>query len=174
VEPKEVSEQIAKALKERLAPITKEVETIAKGVKTLKSKIKAFDLQFKTAHERLDNVQNFLEEHRQIKDKDEYQPIVDAINGLGNTIIDLIKAQLVARAEPDIDITKINWMVKGKLAASQEDPWAWTFAYDRQGNILPETREVVEAIQQYGEIKVGDYTITLGGDRNNLLNRKKG
>ena len=48
-----------------------------------------------------------------------------------------------------------------------------TFAFEQQGDYHPESRELVQAIQQYGSVKVGNRVYSLGGRDGNLLNFKK-
>ena len=75
--------------------------------------------------------------------------------------------------EATIDLSKIGWKVKGGVAASSSDPWAWAFAYNQDDTMKPETSELVEAIKQHGSIQVSGFEIKLGGRDGNLLNRRK-
>lgn len=52
------------------------------------------------------------------------------------------------------------------------DGWAWAFSQTRNGGILREALQLVQALEQYGAVKVGKYVITLSGRDGNLLNRK--
>jgi len=72
-----------------------------------------------------------------------------------------------------IDLTKIKWKGKGSVPASVGDPWAWAFAYDQGGGYVDESETLVKAIEQYGEVVMDGYEMTLSGRDNRLLNRKK-
>ena len=72
-----------------------------------------------------------------------------------------------------IDLTKIDWLKKGSEPASAGDSWAWAFAYEQDGTYKPESKALVQAIEQYGKVEMDGYVMTLGGRDGNLLNRKK-
>jgi len=76
----------------------------------------------------------------------------------------------------DLDISGIEWKKSnrdGGGPAGPNDGWAWAFAYDQDGEVLQETTKLLQALEQYGAVRVGQYEITLGGRDKNLLNRKK-
>ena len=76
----------------------------------------------------------------------------------------------------DLDISEIEWKKSNKdggRLATPEDGWAWAFAYTKDGGVLRETMQLLQAIEQYGTVSVGQYEITLGGRDKGLLNRKK-
>ena len=77
------------------------------------------------------------------------------------------------RRAPSINVMDIPWLKKGSEPASPYDPWAWAFAYDFDGDVFPETEELLEAIKRDGKVQVDGYEISLGGRDKNLLNRKK-
>jgi len=84
-------------------------------------------------------------------------------------------ARAPSTAEPmalDLDISGIEWMQKNMEIVGLDASWAWAFAYDQDGNVKDTTRQLVEAIQQYGKVKVGQHVIGLGGTDNKLLQRK--
>jgi len=72
-----------------------------------------------------------------------------------------------------IDLTKIEWKGKGSVPASTGDPWAWAFAYDQDGVYKPESKALVQRIEQYGKVEMDGYEMTLSGRDKRLLNRKK-
>jgi len=76
-------------------------------------------------------------------------------------------------AEPDIDLNGIDWRTRDGEPASPKDEWAWAFAYTREGEIKPETNELVEAIKRHGSVKVDDFEVKLGGRDGTLLNRRR-
>ena len=78
-----------------------------------------------------------------------------------------------SKQAPSINVMDIPWLKKGSEPASPYDPWAWAFAYDFDGNVFPETEELLEAIKRDGKVRVDGYEISLGGRDKNLLNRKK-
>ena len=72
-----------------------------------------------------------------------------------------------------IDLTQIEWKLRGSEPASAGDPWAWAFAYNQDGETLLVTDALVKTIEQHGKALIDGYEITLGGRDENLLNRKK-
>ncbi len=78
----------------------------------------------------------------------------------------------------DIDVTSIVFKQKKKAdgnfeLAGSHAKWGWTFGYTQQGDYQTETRELVQVIEQYGSIQVGNRIYTLGGRDNKLLNFKE-
>ena len=64
----------------------------------------------------------------------------------------------------DIDISGIEWKQSRKAGggvAGPSDGWAWAFGFNQDGTIKNETRQLVEAIQQYGKVRVGKHEIVL-------------
>lgn len=57
--------------------------------------------------------------------------------------------------------------------AEPNDGWAWGFGYTQDGGILPENLKLMQALDRYGKVRVGQYEISLGGRDKRLLNRKK-
>lgn len=72
-----------------------------------------------------------------------------------------------------IDLTKIDWKDKYSEPASAGDPWAWAFGYDQDGTYRPESKALVQAIEQYGKMVIDGFEMTLSGRDGKLLNRKK-
>jgi len=75
--------------------------------------------------------------------------------------------------EPDFDLNGIDWRTRDGEPVSPEDEGAWAFAYTREGELKSEARELVEAIQRYGPVKIGGFEVKLGGRDSKLLNRRK-
>jgi len=72
-----------------------------------------------------------------------------------------------------IDLTQIEWKGKNSVPASAGDNWAWDFAYEEDGEYKPESRTLVQAIEQYGEVVMDGYKMTLSGRDKSLISRKK-
>jgi len=72
-----------------------------------------------------------------------------------------------------IDLTMIAWQKKLGEPASLGDPWAWAFAYNLDDTYRPESKTLVQAIEQTGKVVIDGYEMTLSGRDNRLLNRKK-
>lgn len=72
-----------------------------------------------------------------------------------------------------IDITKIDWKGKGSIPVHASADWSWAFAYEQEGGYKPESKALVQAIEQTGKVEIDGYEMTLSGRDNNLLNRKK-
>lgn len=72
-----------------------------------------------------------------------------------------------------VDLTKIEWKGKGSEPASASDSWAWAFAYEQNGTYKPESKALVQAIEQTGKVEMNGYVMTLNGRDDNLLSRKK-
>jgi len=72
-----------------------------------------------------------------------------------------------------INTSGIEWKLKGSEPADFNAPWAWVFAYDKDGYVLPETEAIVNELMHTEKVQVGDYEITLSGRDKNLLSRKK-
>ena len=76
----------------------------------------------------------------------------------------------------DLDISGIEWKKAnrdGGGPAGPNDGWSWAFAFTQDGGIRRETLQLVQALEQYGTVRVGQYEITLGGRDKRLLNRTK-
>ena len=72
-----------------------------------------------------------------------------------------------------IDLTMIEWRGKGSVIVPASVKWAWAFAYEQEGTYKPESKALVQRIEQYGKVEMDGYEMTLGGRDNRLLNRKK-
>ena len=70
------------------------------------------------------------------------------------------------------DISEIEWKTKGSEPARVDDSWAWAFAYDRDGIVLPETQAILTELLHKDKVQVGIYEITLSGQDKKLLSRK--
>lgn len=71
------------------------------------------------------------------------------------------------------DIWAVEWKQKGGEPAPRDASWAWAFAYDQDGAPLPEIKDLVQYVEQYGALEAEGYTVTLGGRDKSLLNLKK-
>lgn len=74
--------------------------------------------------------------------------------------------------EVDLDIDGVEWLTKDKQPAGPNTPWAWAFSTTKDGGLRRETLQLVQALEQYGKVRIGKYEISLGGRDGNLLNRK--
>lgn len=74
--------------------------------------------------------------------------------------------------ELDIDISGIEWLTKDRQPAGPNAPWCWAFSTTQDGGIRRETLQLVQALEQYGKVRIGKYELSLGGRDGNLLNRK--
>ncbi|MFH0850541.1 MAG: hypothetical protein V1924_06350, partial [Candidatus Bathyarchaeota archaeon] len=75
--------------------------------------------------------------------------------------------------EPVYDLWAIEWKLKGGEPAPRDTEWAWAFAYNQDGDYIPELKPRVQYLEQYGALEDQGYTVTLGGRDKNLLNLKK-
>ena len=76
----------------------------------------------------------------------------------------------------DIDISGIEWKLSNRDGGGPAGPdagWCWAFSTTRDGDVLGEVIQLLQAIEQYGRVRIGQYEITLGGRDKRLLNRKK-
>ena len=76
----------------------------------------------------------------------------------------------------DIDISGIDWKRSNRDGGGPAEPgdgWNWAFGFTKDGGIRRETMELVQAIERYGPVRVGDYEISLSGRDGSLLNRKR-
>ena len=117
--------------------------------------------------------------------QDRYDPkVIDALVGalekhypsFHNSILQEVARTLriePSPIEPDINLDGINWKTKEGKPATAEDGWAWAFAYTHEGEQMPETKELVEAIIKHGSVKTGGFEVKLGGRDGRLLNRKR-
>ena len=75
--------------------------------------------------------------------------------------------------EPEIDIWAAEWKLKGGEPAPRDTSWAWAFAYTKDGDYVPETKPLVQYLEQYGSYEADGYAVTLGGRDKRLLQRKR-
>lgn len=76
----------------------------------------------------------------------------------------------------DLDISGIDWKLPNNQGGGPAGPgagWSWAFAYTKDGGIRRETLQLVQALEQYGTVRIGQYEISLGGREGKLLNRKR-
>jgi len=102
--------------------------------------------------------------------------------------LDGFMSQPITRAPPrqksnselmamQFDLTRLDWKKSNRAGggdAGPDEKWAWTYGYPDADSPDPRTEcyALVEALIQYGEIRVGKYTVKLAGRDNRLLNRK--
>ncbi len=78
----------------------------------------------------------------------------------------------------DIDVSGIVSKQKKKADGSYEiagsyAKWGWAHAYTQQGEYHPKSRDLVQAIERYSSVQVGNRIYTLGGRDNKLLQFKE-
>jgi hypothetical protein len=73
----------------------------------------------------------------------------------------------------DMDVSQIQFKQKAGAIAGPYAKWGWAFALTQEGDYHEETRELVQAIEQYEKVQVGNRIYTLGGRDGNLLNFKE-
>ena len=75
---------------------------------------------------------------------------------------------------PDIyNLSDIKWMVKSRQLANWDDSWAWTFAYDMKGELIPVVGALVDDLRENpnGYIDVPPFRISMQKDK--FLSRRK-
>jgi hypothetical protein len=75
----------------------------------------------------------------------------------------------------DLDISGIEWKKSNRDGGGHAGPdagWAWAFAFTKDGGILMETVQLLQALDQYERVIVDGFEICLGGRDKKLLNRK--
>ena len=86
------------------------------------------------------------------------------------------KKEKTAAMVLDIDISGIEWKRSnrdGGGPAELGDGWNWAFGFTKDGGILPENVKLIQALEMYGKVRVGDFEISLSGRDGSLLNRKR-
>ena len=61
-----------------------------------------------------------------------------------------------------INVSKIVFKQKGGLEAGPTSTWGWCFAFTQKEDYHPESRELIQAIEQYGKVRVGNRVYTPG------------
>ena len=72
----------------------------------------------------------------------------------------------------DIDVSQIEFYQKDRTIAGPYASWGWTHAYD-YGEYKEESRQLVQAIEQYGRVQVGEREYYFSGRDGKLLSFKK-
>ena len=54
----------------------------------------------------------------------------------------------------EIDVSGIQFKQKNNAIAGPNASWGWTWAYTQDGEYHPESRELVQAIEQYGAVEI--------------------
>lgn len=102
---------------------------------------------------------------------------LNRIEAIERAINDIRRAAAQGIGQPGspagINLHLLDWKIKDSKPASEADPWAWAFAYTRDGDLLDAARQLVQEIQRYGKVEVSGYEVTLGGRDKRLLNRNK-
>jgi len=78
--------------------------------------------------------------------------------------------------ELDIDISGIEWRLSnrdGGGPAGPEAGWCWAFSTTQDGGVRRETLQLLQAVEMYGKVRIGQYEISLGGRDGTLFNRTK-
>ena len=73
----------------------------------------------------------------------------------------------------DIDVSGIEFKQKQGAKAGPSSKWGWCFGYTQEGEYHPESRVLVQALEQYGKVQVGNRIYSLGGRDGKLLNFKE-
>ncbi len=73
----------------------------------------------------------------------------------------------------DLDVSDIQFKQKKGAFAGPRSRWGWVFAYRQGGGYNEESRELVQALEQYGAVQVGKRIYSLGGTDRNLINFKE-
>lgn len=64
----------------------------------------------------------------------------------------------------DLNVSQIPFKVKGGVAATDYDGFAFTFLKNRDGEIWQSSAELASAISQYGKVKIGQFVYQLSKD----------
>ena len=70
----------------------------------------------------------------------------------------------------DYNVSEIRWLTKGKQPADVDDDWAWTFAYELNGVVIPAVGALVDDLNEKDYIDVDPYRITM--EKNKFLYRR--
>ncbi len=73
----------------------------------------------------------------------------------------------------DIDVSQIQLYQKDRELADANSLWGWTFSRDRAGEYHLDSKELVQAIEQYGPIEVDGRIWSLGGRGDSLLQMRE-
>jgi hypothetical protein len=73
----------------------------------------------------------------------------------------------------DLDVSGITFKQKAGVVAGPHAKWGWAFAYRQEGGYHKESQELVQALEQYGNVQVGKRIFSLGGRDGNLINFKE-
>lgn len=187
-----VQEDEVKALRTQLSVLDSQVRGLKEEVKPM---LVGFEKELKRVNERLDACMGFFDEARARRGADEYGGVVQAINKGFKDLIDYKRGferkmderragrekprerpSEPERGEPmsvSVDLSKITWMQRDRKVVSASAQWGWAFGFDRDGAVLPETKEVVELLERYGEIEVDGHIVKFSGDKGNLISKSK-
>lgn len=115
---------------------------------------------------------------------DDILALVDEIEALAQKLRDLglqgfsTKGEKQTKAkgipiELNLDISGIQFFQKNRNPAGPDASWGWCFGYTKNGDYHNQSKNLVQAIEQYGKIRVGDLEYTLGGQDGKLLNFRR-
>lgn len=173
-----------KALKSELAILGNKVNGLPMQLEAFAKQFEGIEEKFKQSAEMWsgDRSSDVAKEIKQgfidlIQYKKNFEAKMDARMGRKETTRPpaSVPASTPATGEPmavDIDIGGIDWMQKNMEKVGLDASWAWAFAYTQEGDVKPETKQLVDAIRQYGNVTVGRHVIGLSGRDGNLLQRK--
>lgn len=103
--------------------------------------------------------------------------LLNRIESIERGIADIRKAAAEgvhrAASPSGINIHALEWKTKGSQPARDDDAWAWAFAYNYEGGLLPAAEQLIQEIERYGKVEVSGFEITLSGRDKKLLSRKK-
>jgi len=106
---------------------------------------------------------------------DEIQSMINLLN----QILELLQSQIkpskqkTKENKSKFNLDAINWLDKDKAPAHVYAPWAWTFVFNRDGDIHPEIEPIYDEVCRYGELEIDEWVISLGGREDQLLNKRK-
>lgn len=182
-----VLESQVRAVKEEVKPMLKgfekELKIVREGLDASRSLFEGFQGKFDEIVEAANKLSIAKAIQGGFKDliayKERFEKKMDARRGEKQTPLERVEPprERDRTEEPmsvSVDLSKITWKQKGGQVVSHTANWGWAFAFGRDGEtVLPETREVVELLNRYGEIEVDGHIVKFGGDRGNLLNKNK-
>ena len=73
----------------------------------------------------------------------------------------------------NIDVSGIVFKQKAGVIAGPYAKWGWSFVYQQNGEYHEESQKLVQALEQYGSVQVGNRVYSLGGNDGKLLQMKE-
>ena len=71
----------------------------------------------------------------------------------------------------EYNVSEIKWMDKSRHPALPDDEWAWTFAYELNGDLIPVVGALVDDLREKRYIDSCGYRITMKADK--FLHRRR-